>query len=157
MLQCQYLFSLKVALPLCNKQDRFMVCYCMPVLSTNWLSVGDLETWWYILASFMQLFTIGDVAQMVERSLSMWGVGGSIPPVSKIFKNYFGTSARVWMLQMWQRKNLVLVWQMWESKKYSQSAGFEPALPEGNWFLVSRLNHSATTADRVPCKVLSGI
>ena len=28
----------------------------------------------------------------------------------------------------------------------SQSAGFEPALPEGNWFLVSRLNHSATTA-----------
>ena len=27
----------------------------------------------------------GDVAQMVERSLSMWEVGGSIPPVSKIF------------------------------------------------------------------------
>ena len=27
----------------------------------------------------------GDVAQMVERSLSMWEVGGSIPPVSKFF------------------------------------------------------------------------
>ena len=27
----------------------------------------------------------GDVAQMVERSLSMWEVGGSIPPVSKSF------------------------------------------------------------------------
>ena len=33
-------------------------------------------------------------------------------------------------------------------KKYSQLAGsgFEPALPEGIWFLVRRLNHSATTA-----------
>ena len=29
--------------------------------------------------------THGDVAQMVERSLSMWEVGGSIPPVSKSF------------------------------------------------------------------------
>ena len=29
---------------------------------------------------------------------------------------------------------------------FSQSVGFEPTLPEGNWFLVSRLNHSATTA-----------
>ncbi len=28
----------------------------------------------------------------------------------------------------------------------SQSAGFEPALPEGIWFRVRRLNHSATTA-----------
>ena len=59
---------------------------------------------------------------MVERSLSMWEVGGSIPPVSKIFFH--------------QIQNLL-----------SQSAGFEPALPEGNWFLVSRLNHSATTAE----------
>ena len=31
-------------------------------------------------------------------------------------------------------------------KMFSQSVGFEPTLPEGNWFLVSRLNHSATTA-----------
>ena len=31
-------------------------------------------------------------------------------------------------------------------KKCPQSVGFEPTLPEGNWFLVSRLNHSATTA-----------
>ena len=28
----------------------------------------------------------------------------------------------------------------------SQSVGLEPTLPEGNWFLVSRLTHSATTA-----------
>ena len=31
-------------------------------------------------------------------------------------------------------------------KILTQSVGFEPTLPEGNWFLVSRLNHSATTA-----------
>ena len=28
----------------------------------------------------------------------------------------------------------------------ARSAGLEPALPEGIWFLVRRLNHSATTA-----------
>ena len=33
-----------------------------------------------------------------------------------------------------------------QHKMFSQSVGFEPTLPEGNWFLVSRLNHSATTA-----------
>ena len=34
--------------------------------------------------------TEGDVAQMVERSLSMWEVGGSIPPVSnKSFEDNF--------------------------------------------------------------------
>ena len=31
----------------------------------------------------------GDVAQMVERSLSMWEVGGSIPPVSRSFFFFF--------------------------------------------------------------------
>ena len=30
-------------------------------------------------------------------------------------------------------------------KNISQSVGFEPTLPEGIWFLVRRLNHSATT------------
>ena len=35
------------------------------------------------------------------------------------------------------------------TKNISQPVGFEPTLPEGNWFRVSRLNHSATTA--VPC------
>ena len=45
---------------------------------------------------------------------------------------------------------------MWEKekRKFSQSAGFEPALPEGNWFLVSRLNHSATTAGHIYMKHL---
>ena len=33
-----------------------------------------------------------------------------------------------------------------QHKMFSQSVGFEPTLPEGNWFRVSRLNHSATTA-----------
>ena len=32
------------------------------------------------------------------------------------------------------------------TQKNPQSAGFEPALPEGNRYLVGRLNHSATTA-----------
>ena len=31
-------------------------------------------------------------------------------------------------------------------RKYSQSVGLEPTLPEGIWFLVRRLNHSAMTA-----------
>ena len=31
-------------------------------------------------------------------------------------------------------------------KNLAQSVGFEPTLPEGIWFLVRRLNHSATTA-----------
>ena len=45
---------------------------------------------------------------------------------------------------------------MWEKekRKFSQSAGFEPALPEGNWFQVSRLNHSATTAGHIYMKHL---
>ena len=33
--------------------------------------------------------------------------------------------------------------------KYSQLVGFEPTLPKGNSFRVSRLNHSATTAHTV--------
>ena len=33
-----------------------------------------------------------------------------------------------------------------KKKERSQSVGFEPTLPEGIWFLVRRLNHSATTA-----------
>ena len=32
-------------------------------------------------------------------------------------------------------------------KNFSQLVGFEPTLPKGNSFRVSRLNHSATTAD----------
>ena len=40
-------------------------------------------------------------------------------------------------------KNLVL----------SQLVGFEPTLPEGNSFRVSRLNHSATTADLRPSHI----
>ena len=39
-----------------------------------------------------------------------------------------------------------LVWNVTMGKKSSQSVGFEPTLPEGIWFLVRRLNHSATTA-----------
>ena len=34
----------------------------------------------------------------------------------------------------------------WDWKKDSRSVGFEPTPAERNWFLVSRLNHSATTA-----------
>ena len=40
---------------------------------------------WYTLSHLWTQLTEGDVAQMVERSLSMWEVGGSIPPVSKKF------------------------------------------------------------------------
>ena len=45
-------------------------------------------------------------------------------------------------------------------KSISQSVGFEPTLPEGIWFLVRRLNHSATTADfknEVPAKTSSAL
>ena len=42
----------------------------------------------------------------------------------------------------------------WKSKKHhfnSRSVGLEPTLPEGIWFLVRRLNHSATTASFRGC------
>ena len=42
--------------------------------------------------------------------------------------------------KFWKCQSLCL------NKKLSQLVGFEPTLPEGNWFRVSRLNHSATTA-----------
>jgi hypothetical protein len=40
-----------------------------------------------------------------------------------------------------------------EIKKDSQSVGFEPTLPEGIWFLVRRLNRSATTASYLQGKI----
>ena len=51
-------------------------------------------------------------------------------------------------LLQWDCTNYLFYWFFVRFGKMiiSQSAGFEPALPEGNWFLVSRLNHSATTA-----------
>ena len=142
----------------------------------------------------------GAVAQVVERSLSMWEVRGSIPRVSKTFflnfqtkhpqeytlhsgrwcaevswvygkKKRFASSgnrtraARVAgehsttepTMLAWKETGHICRWmpmfkcqicvKCHQTKNYvSQSAGFEPALPEGNWFLVSRLNHSATTA-----------
>ena len=57
----------------------------------NWLAL-TLRTkchliwtclWWYTHFTLQWPISVGDVAQMVERSLSMWEVGGSIPPVSK--------------------------------------------------------------------------
>ena len=48
------------------------------------------------------------------------------------------------------RKRGKLMWYQW-NLKFTQSVGFEPTLPEGNWFLVSRLNHSATTAHIRKC------
>ena len=57
----------------------------------DWLAVS-LRTEWYLtlmcgytLSHWVSKLMEGDVAQMVERSLSMWEVGGSIPPVSKNF------------------------------------------------------------------------
>ena len=40
------------------------------------------------------------------------------------------------------------IWQHFKGKEkmFTQSVGFEPTLPEGIWFLVRRLNHSAMTA-----------
>ena len=65
--------------------------------------------WWYTLYSIHlpAIINIGDVAQMVERSLSMWEVRGSIPRVSKLFNptsNWFchryGPSGWGWRLQL---------------------------------------------------------
>ena len=126
------------------------------------------------------------VAQMVERSLSMREVPGSIPGASKTFyylltklnvvrqkwkenslhrpgiepgppawqASILPLNQRCWhTLQSRQQsdgKNFVTWWAptVWDRNKnlLSQSVGFEPTLPEGNWFRVSRLNHSATTA-----------
>ena len=46
---------------------------------------GDLDFWMLHFQFSHTIHHPGDVAQMVERSLSMWEVGGSIPPVSKCF------------------------------------------------------------------------
>ena len=46
---------------------------------------GDLDFWMLHIQFSHTIHHLGDVAQMVERSLSMWEVGGSIPPVSKSF------------------------------------------------------------------------
>ena len=138
---------------------------------------------------------------MVERSLSMREVPGSIPGASKIFtvssfeikshktqnswiQNHLLTLKHY---QFWGKKlatsgnrtraarvagehstteptlllspqslrvgsisnlqsTLQRALKLWNTKVHSQSVGFEPTLPEGIWFLVRRLNHSATTA-----------
>ena len=165
------------------------------IISNSVLELHTYQGLWLIhllmLASKCQG---GDVAQMVERSLSMWEVGGSIPPVSKLFftkpfrgggrsihfiyniytywschmktKTLFASSgnrtraARVAgehsttepTMHMLKISWLCIIYmssfeELFETRKmFSQSVGFEPTLPEGNWFLVSRLNHSATTA-----------
>ena len=51
----------------------------------GWQWPSKPELCWYRLSTLLAFHTEGDVAQMVERSLSMWEVGGSIPPVSKFF------------------------------------------------------------------------
>ena len=112
---------------------------------------------------------------MVERSLSMREVPGSIPGASRTFllssgflgflgKNktcivresnpgrprgrrafYHWTNDALYMLLSIRFQVHQVQFQIFQ--KYPQSVGFEPTLPEGNWFLVSRLNHSATTAE----------
>ena len=59
-------------------------------------------------------------------------------------------NAIAWMLQLWKMNKGLSQFECHKcgnGKSSPQSAGFEPALPEGNWFLVSRLNHSAMTAE----------
>ena len=53
-----------------------------------------------------------------------------------------------------QQRSKKLNWADWK-KDISQSVGFEPTLPEGIWFLVRRLNHSATTAARCERRIVS--
>ena len=53
------------------------------------LSKSDLDFWMVHFQFSPTIHYPGDVAQMVERSLSMWEVGGSIPPVSKCFCSIF--------------------------------------------------------------------
>ena len=112
---------------------------------------------------------------MVERSLSMREVPGSIPGASTTFEIFLFEQLAKKSLHRpgiepgppaWQASILPLnqrcyTWKLIETpntskfwkcqslclnKKLSQLVGFEPTLPEGNWFRVSRLNHSATTA-----------
>ena len=51
-------------------------------------------------------------------------------------------------LKMFHYCKLLLCCEHIQWPKYSQLAGLEPTLPEGIWFQVRRLNHSATTAFR---------
>ena len=117
----------------------------------------------------------GGLAQMVERSLSMWEVRGSIPRTSKSFSSaalhpeagclqkdsassgnrtraarvageHSTTEPTMLALVVGECIDVMNTIVVSLCKNMSQSVGFEPTLPEGNWFLVSRLNHSATTA-----------
>ena len=139
---------------------------------------------------------------MVERSLSMREVPGSIPGASILFSNIYVYCIYIYIIHVWVFVNSmsfpchvtpksvpkILLWKKslqrpgiepgppaWQAsilplnqrcsdpvrhsivlrsrggkkkipKGYTQSVGFEPTLPEGIWFLVRRLNHSATTA-----------
>ena len=67
-------------------------CQCLLMVTFNY----D-DTYWLLLC---ELSLPGDVAQMVERSLSMWEVGGSIPPVSKIFCLSLVCSCLKWTKQL---------------------------------------------------------
>ena len=50
----------------------------------------------------------------------------------------------------WRQNSKILYKGNGKKFLHAQSVGFEPTLPEGIWFLVRRLNHSATTA----CSIL---
>ena len=67
------------------------------------LSQNDLEFWKANSQSIATANCPGDVAQMVERSLSMWEVGGSIPPVSKSFERKCLTSKGILKIKVKQK------------------------------------------------------
>ena len=68
-----------------------------------------------------------------QRPMDIWLKNNYSPPLYQL------------SYRRMDRKRVKLMWYQW-NLKFTQSVGFEPTLPEGNWFLVSRLNHSATTA-----------
>ena len=74
------------------------------IISNN---VLELHTYLSLLLKDLHMLEYwcqhGDVAQMVERSLSMWEVGGSIPPVSKSFERKCLTSKGILKIKVKQK------------------------------------------------------
>lgn len=85
---------------------------------------------------------------MVERSLSMREVAGSMPAFSTVLSYCCGRYVSLHMiLDDKQDHGSILMWQL-KVKSLATRMGFEPTRAEHNGLAVHRLNHSATSSMR---------
>ena len=93
-------------------------------------------SWWLIMSWFTTLQSVREHRWFSGRMLACHAGGpGSIPGRCNQFCKFSTNKHK-------RSKYLTKL-----AEKDSRSVGFEPTPAERNWFLVSRLNHSATTAE----------